>query len=830
MIVKCRYMAFFDKQARRLTRYLGRPARGMAGRRLQPEQVRLDVQDGVTPSPKPPVRIFLGTEPVHARAERVFIWSIQKHRDPARVYDIYLMKDLTGFDRRGWLTGFTNYRFAIPHFAEGVGRAIYNDVDQIYLADPGALFDTELAEHGFLALSDRDTSVMLLDCTRMASLWTLQEAQRERRQRLEAKACAVPGLRGQLDPVWNARDAEYVPNRSKLLHYTAMHTQPWQPLRHRYAYQQHPYAQVWLDLERSADAAGYQVFGAACPSTQYQACLTQLRTAPAGNGSQRPRSRSRDVPTALRDLMTATGARTMLLYGFGMDDDTTEGLVRSLGGNAACTITHYNWACPSKTAAPLAQYEGVVCLQGLECLPDEDVPWVLDEMFAHANRFVYLTLAQTLLSKVFQNGTYGLPHPRDLAWWRTRVEAASARHPAVYWRLVVPARHEVGQRVAQVRDGGRRLHGTPTVWVLTDGSPGNTTQSVGLLRALGWPYEFKALHFNAWIQLHKGLFGLLGASRLGMDKRRSAALTPPWPDLVVATGLRSARVARWIGRQSQGRTRLIQLGRKGGQVADWYDAVVSCMFYRLPPHPRRIEIVAPLTQVTPEQLAQAQERWCGLFAGRPRPRIALLVGGTSVVYRLDAETAQRMGEEVRTLAQKLGGSVFATTSRRTGAPATAALRQALGEDCYLHEWQPGQPDNPYLGYLAAADVLVVTGDSESMLAEAVATGKPVYIYPLPVKPLTLNKRLREWVVARAQKPRVNQRGTARPQQGVAYLCARLIERGMILPPNDPNTLHQTLIQHGMARFFGEPLELEPCASLQTLDDVAGRVRALVGLG
>jgi mitochondrial fission protein ELM1 len=776
------------------------------------------------------VRIFLGTEPVHARAERVFIWSVQQHRDPARIYDIYLLKDLDGFDRRGWLTGFTNYRFAIPHFVGGVGRAIYNDVDQIYLADPGELFDTELAEHGFLALSERDTSVMLLDCARMASLWTLQEAQCERRQRLEAKACAVPGLRGQLDPVWNARDTEYVPNRSKLLHYTAMHTQPWQPLRHRYAYQQHPFAQVWLDLERSADAAGYQVFSAASPSTQYQACLTQLRTALAGNGPQRPRSRSRDVPIALRDLITAAGARTVLICGFGMEDNATGELAERLGGHVACTFTSYDRACPSQMAQPMARYEGVACLQGLECLPDEDVPWILNEMFAHATRFVYLTLSQTSLSKVFQNGTRGLPRQRDFAWWRTRVEAAGARHPALYWRLAVPARKAMGRRVVQVRDGGRRLHGTPRVWVLTDGSPGNTTQSVGLLQALGWPYECKALHFNAWIQLHKGLFGLLGASRLGMDKRRSAALTPPWPDLVVATGLRPARVARWIGKQSQGRTRLIQLGRKGGQVADWYDAVVSCMFYRLPPHPRRIEMVAPLTQVTPERLAQAHERWRELFAGAPRPRIALLVGGTSVVYRLDAETAQHLGEAVRTLAQKLGGSVFATTSRRTGASATAALRQALGEDGYLHGWQPGQPDNPYLGYLAAADVLVVTGDSESMLAEAVATGKTVYIYPLPVKPLIWQKRLREWVVARAQKPRMNQRGTARPQQGVAYLCARLIERGIVLPPNDPNTLHQTLVQHGMARFFGEPLDVAAPPPLCELDDVVSRVRALVGLG
>ena len=139
-----------------------------SARRVQPERVVLGVQDGVQPGIKPPVRMFLGSEPAQYRAERVFIWSVEQHRDPSRAYEIYLMKELVGFDRRGWLTGFTNYRFAIPHFAGAVGRAIYNDVDQLYLADPGMLFDADLGNHGFLALSDRDTSVMLIDCARMA--------------------------------------------------------------------------------------------------------------------------------------------------------------------------------------------------------------------------------------------------------------------------------------------------------------------------------------------------------------------------------------------------------------------------------------------------------------------------------------------------------------------------------------------------------------------------------------------------------------------------------------------------------------------------------------
>ncbi len=81
-----------------------------AGVNDRPEVFRIDVAPGVAPNGKTPVRIFLGSENAQYRAERIFIWSILQVRDPARVYEIYLLKDLKGIDRTGWKTGFTNYR------------------------------------------------------------------------------------------------------------------------------------------------------------------------------------------------------------------------------------------------------------------------------------------------------------------------------------------------------------------------------------------------------------------------------------------------------------------------------------------------------------------------------------------------------------------------------------------------------------------------------------------------------------------------------------------------------------------------------------------------
>jgi hypothetical protein len=261
-------MTTLSRAAKYLRRNLKKTYRRPAlASRNRPDLVRLDVAPGMTPSGKPPVRIFLGTEPAQFRAERVFVWSVEKARDPSRAYEIHLMKDLVGFNRWWWTTGFTNYRLAIPHLAGGRGRAIYNDVDQVYLTDPGELFDADMVGHGFLAIAAEnrtgdvpfDSSVMLIDCERMNPVWTLAEAQNGRKSAMLNKAAAVPGLWGELAPEWNARDAEYVPGRSKLIHYTKLKTQPWQPFPNLYDYRLAPEGRVWLDLEGSADAAGYQV-------------------------------------------------------------------------------------------------------------------------------------------------------------------------------------------------------------------------------------------------------------------------------------------------------------------------------------------------------------------------------------------------------------------------------------------------------------------------------------------------------------------------------------------------------------------------------------------
>ena len=68
---------------------------------------------------------------------------------------------------------------------------------------------------------------------------------------------------------------------------------------------------------------------------------------------------------------------------------------------------------------------------------------------------------------------------------------------------------------------------------------------------------------------------------LGVDLKQSDALTGPWPDLVLLAHQSNENVARWIRRQSGGRTRLVLLGRPWAP-AEAFDLVVTTPQYDLP--------------------------------------------------------------------------------------------------------------------------------------------------------------------------------------------------------------------------------------------------------
>jgi hypothetical protein len=730
------------------------------------------------------VRIFVGTEDGQWRAERVFVYSIERVRDPARVYEIHLLRDVPGLQRRGWRTRVTSYRFAVPDLAGRAGRAIYNDVGQIYLADPARLFDLDLAGHGYLATSPEDTSVMLIDCARMAAVWSLAEAQRTDPEALTRRASAAPGRWGALAPRWNARDLEYVAGESGVVHFTTLHTQPWQPFPERYAYQPHPLANLWLDLERAADAEGYRLFTRVRPSGRFAEAL-------ARRGGAAGEARRASMEPGFGPLARALGVRRVLHCHAGggrLDAGSLELTVFDLAGGGL-------W--------PEGQADAVVATDLLERLPSEDLPWVLDELGARARRLVYVAAS-------VPGGTRGARHA--VGRWRRAIAIAGTRCPELTWRLDArgrrPLRRPALASFELLPDGGQR------VWALLGEREGDNAQVRGLTEALGWPAEIKRLTYN---ERYTSSNLRLGASRVSLDREHSDALAPPWPDLVIASGRRSTPIARWIRKQSGNRTRLVHIGRPWAPLG-WFDLVVTTPQYGLPLRPNVLHNTLPIIRADAARLAQARARWAARLADLPRPLVALLVGGDSPPYVLDPPTAERLGREARETARDLGGTLVVTCGPRVRPPAADALTAAVAGAGHVHRWRADDPDNPYLAYLALADRFIVTGDSVSMLAEACATGQPVSIFPLPER---LSRRWRR--VRRAQRcverrqARRSARGTVRPQDWIGRAWDRLVDLALVTRTRDVTKVHRAL-------------ETRAPAGAAPLDDLAravARVRQLV---
>lgn len=265
--------------------------------------------------------------------------------------------------------------------------------------------------------------------------------------------------------------------------------------------------------------------------------------------------------------------------------------------------------------------------------------------------------------------------------------------------------------------------GDAEVWVLADDRPGNVGQCLGVAEALGRPFMVKAIRYDRLARLPNVL---RGASLLGVNADSRAGLVAPWPRLVIAAGRRTAPVARWIKRQCG--ARLVQIMDPGpGGRAD-FDLIA------VPAHDGKglaganvLPITGAPHRVTAAKLAEAAALWQDRFAHLPRPWIGLIVGGTTRHRAFTAPMAAALGQRAGALAAAAGGSVLVTTSRRTSPEAEAALLAALPQPRFVHSWKAGG-DNPYFGFLALADALVVTGDSVSMACEACATAAPVYIF------------------------------------------------------------------------------------------------------
>jgi mitochondrial fission protein ELM1 len=250
------------------------------------------------------------------------------------------------------------------------------------------------------------------------------------------------------------------------------------------------------------------------------------------------------------------------------------------------------------------------------------------------------------------------------------------------------------------------------------------SQCAGLAEALGLIPVIKRVNLRApWRQLTP-YFRIGGMAQFASG---SDPFTPPYPDLLIATGRHSIAAALLVKRLSRGKTRNVQL-QNPVIAPSHFDLVV------VPRHdgisgPNIVTTKGALHRITPEVLREGAAKLAPRVSHLARPYIGVLIGGTNAAYRLEREEMAELAGKLVAAAREISASLVITPSRRTGEENIRVLKDMIGDTPHFLWDAPG--DNPYFGILGLADYLVVTADSVNMVSEAASAGKPVYVATLP---------------------------------------------------------------------------------------------------
>jgi len=190
------------------------------------------------------------------------------------------------------------------------------------------------------------------------------------------------------------------------------------------------------------------------PSPRYRALLSQYQDLHVHGEKQLglPPEKTFDgrslIPQAVRigTLIRETGASTLLDYGCGKGTQYAPATIDDGSGRKYDSIVDY-WGIDSVhcfdpgyapySERPAGQFDGVVCTDVLEHCPEEDIPWILDEIFGYARRFVYANVACYPAKKHLPNGENAHCTIKPVEWWAELLKTTAARHPGVRWEVWV---------------------------------------------------------------------------------------------------------------------------------------------------------------------------------------------------------------------------------------------------------------------------------------------------------------------------------------------------------------------------------------------------------
>lgn len=166
----------------------------------------------------------------------------------------------------------------------------------------------------------------------------------------------------------------------------------------------------------------------------------------------------------IKRLIAATESLNILDYGSGKGKQYDLSPVKDGEGNTFETMMDY-WdvdsvrcydpCYPPFSNLPSEKFDGVISTDVLEHCPEEDIPWIIDEIFNFAERFVFANIACYPAKKRLPNGENAHSTIKSPEWWAEILQKIASRYPAITWEIWIQNRVDTpnGMQLMETRLG-----------------------------------------------------------------------------------------------------------------------------------------------------------------------------------------------------------------------------------------------------------------------------------------------------------------------------------------------------------------------------------------
>ncbi|MDA7705067.1 mitochondrial fission ELM1 family protein [Rickettsiales bacterium] len=260
------------------------------------------------------------------------------------------------------------------------------------------------------------------------------------------------------------------------------------------------------------------------------------------------------------------------------------------------------------------------------------------------------------------------------------------------------------------------------IWALTDDRAGNNSQTIGLAQSLSQNYQIKQISYNKIANLPNFLT-LSYLAGINSDLKK-ALISAKSPDIIIATGRKLARIAIFLKKYHKN-SFLIQIMNPNLNF-NQFDAVILPHHDKNHPYKNIIRSFGSLTKINHNKLKLEKKKFDNILNNITKPKIALLIGGSSKKKKFTHNNAQNLREICNNIANNMGANLLILDSRRTDKFIIPEFENNL--NCNYQIFRYNKTPNPYLAILEDADYIIATGDSISMCSEISSLNKAIYIY------------------------------------------------------------------------------------------------------